>query len=49
MNEEPEATPKWGGGYVNAVTLLPRGDKMTRDQVVPQKHDANGNLIGRSH
>ena len=38
-----------GYQYVNAEILLPRGDKMARGQLVCQKHDADGNLIGRSY
>ena len=49
LEEEPEVTPKLGDQYVNAEILLPRGDKMARDQVVCLKHDANGNPIGRSN
>ena len=38
-----------GGKYVHSEIFLPIGDKITRDHVVHQKHDANGNLIGRSN
>ena len=34
---------------MNAETLLPRGDRLARGQVVCQKQDANGNPIGRSN
>ena len=47
LDEEPEVTPEWVGQYVNAEMLLSRGDKMTRGQVVHQKHDIHGNQIGR--
>ena len=47
LNEEPEVYLKWGDQYVNANILLLRGDEMARDQVICQKQDANGNLIGR--
>ena len=47
-DKEPEVTAEWGDQYVNAEILLPRGDKMTQGWVVCQKHDANGNPIGRS-
>ena len=47
--EEPEVTPRVGGPYVNAEKLLLRGDRMARGQVVCQKHDADGNPIGRSN
>ena len=30
FDEEPDVTPEWGGQYVNAEKLLPRGDKMAR-------------------
>ena len=40
---------KLGDQYVNAEILLPRGDTMARGQVVHQKHDADGNPIGRSN
>ena len=49
LDEEPEVTPEWGDQYVNAEILLPRWDKMARGQVICQKHDANGNPIGRSN
>ena len=28
LNEEPEVTLEWGGGYLNVEILLPRQDKM---------------------
>ena len=30
MLEEEPVTPKWGDQYVNAKTLLPRGDRMAK-------------------
>ena len=47
MDEEPEVNPEWGDQYVNADILLPKGDAMARGQVVGQKQDANGNIIGK--
>ena len=38
-----------GDLYVNAELLLPRGDNMARGCMVCWKHDADGNLIGRSN
>ena len=49
LDEEPDITPKWGDQYVTAEILLPRGDKMSRGQVICQKRDADVNLIGRSN
>ena len=49
MDEEPEVNPEWGDQNVNADILLSRGDKMSRGQVVGQKQDSNGNIIGRSN
>ena len=49
LDEEPEVTPEWGDQYVNAEILLPRWDKMARGQVICWKHDADGNIIGRSN
>ena len=49
LDEEPEVTLEWGVQYLNAEILLPIGKKMARGRVVCQKHDANGNLIGRSN
>ena len=49
LDEELEVTPMWGDQYVNAEILLPRGNKMTRGQVICQKHDADGNPVGRSN
>ena len=48
LDKEPEVTPE-GGQYVNAEILLPRGDTTARGQVVCQKHDTDGKLIGRSN
>ena len=41
--------PWVGDQYVNAEIYFPRGDKMTRGQVVHWKQDPNGNPIGRSN
>ena len=49
MDKEPEVTPEWGDQYVNTEILLPREGRMARGQVVCQKHDADGNLLGRSN
>ena len=49
LDDEPKVTPEWGDQYVNAELLFSRGDKMTRGQVICQKHDADCNLIGRSN
>ena len=49
LDEEPEVNPEWGNQYVNTDIFLPREDKMARVQVVGQKEDANGNIIGRSN
>ena len=38
-----------GDQYANAEILLLRGDQMSRGQVMHQKHDADGNPIGRSN
>ena len=48
-DEEPEVTPEWGDQYLNAKLLLLRGDKMARVWAVHQKHDANGNSVGKSN
>ena len=47
LDEEPEVMLEWGDQFVNAEILLPRGDKMARNRVICQKHDADGNLIGK--
>ena len=39
---------EWGDQYVNAEILILRGDRITRCQVVCQKHDSDGNLISGS-
>ena len=49
LDEEPGVNTEWGDQYVSANMLLQRGDEMARGQVVCQKQDANGNLIGRSN
>ena len=48
-DKESGVTLEWRDQYFNAEILLPRGDKMARCQVVYQKHDANGNPVGRSN
>ena len=35
--------------YIGADILLPRGIHMARSHVVAWSHDANGNVMGRSH
>ena len=49
LDEEPKVIPAWGDQYVHSEILLLRGYRMARGQVVCLKHDANGNLIGRSN
>ena len=49
LNEEPEVTPEWRDQYVNEEILFLRGDKMPRGCMICQKHDADGNPIGRSN
>ena len=49
LDEEPKVTTEWGDQYVNAEIMLPRGDKMVRDQVMHQKLGADYNQIGRSN
>ena len=49
LDEKSGITPNRGDHYVNAEILLPRGDRMTRGQVVCQKQDANNNLMGRTN
>ena len=47
--KEPEVRHEWGSQYMNADILLPRDDKMTTGQLVCQKQNACGILIGRSN
>jgi hypothetical protein len=35
--------------YISAKVLLPSGDDMLYGTILRQKHDVNGNLIGKSH
>ena len=49
MDEDPELTLECGGQYSYAEIMLPRRDKMARVQVVNQKHNNNGNQVGRSN
>ena len=49
LAEELKSMTRVGDLFVGAMILLPRGDMMSKDHVVGQSHDANGNALGRSH
>ena len=47
--EELEPMPVVGDHYIGVEILLPQGDQMARGHVVARSHDANGDMMGRSH
>ena len=49
LAEEQMPMPEMGNHSIGTEILLPRGDEMARVHVVAHSHDANGNMMGRTH
>ena len=41
--------PKVNDNYVNALVMLPRGNRYSRGKVIRRKRDAYGNSVGKSN
>ena len=47
--EELEPIPEVADHYMRTKILLSRGEQMAKGHVVAQSHDANENVLGRTH
>ena len=41
--------PEVGDYFIGTETIIPKGYQMERGHLVVSSHDANGNVMGRSH